>query len=133
MLEKEFESNPMPNKDVREYLSQHLGLTSRQVQIWFQNKRAKVKNRSNPINGTHSPTDESSPEGSPSPAGSLSPLRHSLSTSMLPPSPSFHQFITIDGFFEPSYFDLLLDTSLINAGPSAFLQQHPQSHQQQTA
>eukprot|EP00005_Dracoamoeba_jomungandri_P002058 CAMPEP_0174252592 /NCGR_PEP_ID=MMETSP0439-20130205/1995_1 /TAXON_ID=0 /ORGANISM="Stereomyxa ramosa, Strain Chinc5" /LENGTH=549 /DNA_ID=CAMNT_0015333151 /DNA_START=146 /DNA_END=1795 /DNA_ORIENTATION=+ len=44
ILEKEFKNNPMPNKELRDHLSAHLGLTSRQVQIWFQNKRAKVKN-----------------------------------------------------------------------------------------
>lgn len=45
VLEREFEANPMPNKEMRDQLSSHLGLTSRQVQIWFQNKRAKEKHR----------------------------------------------------------------------------------------
>lgn len=44
ILESEFGKNQMPNKEMRERLGQSLGLTSRQVQIWFQNKRAKVKN-----------------------------------------------------------------------------------------
>jgi len=44
-LESEFSKNPMPNKDVREKLGEILGLTGRQVQIWFQNKRAKVRNK----------------------------------------------------------------------------------------
>jgi len=44
ILESEFAKNPMPNKDIRERLGLTLGLTSRQVQIWFQNRRAKVKN-----------------------------------------------------------------------------------------
>jgi len=43
VLESEFAKNPMPNKDIRERLGLTLGLTSRQVQIWFQNRRAKVK------------------------------------------------------------------------------------------
>eukprot|EP01088_Endostelium_zonatum_P004263 TRINITY_DN15471_c0_g1_i1.p1 TRINITY_DN15471_c0_g1~~TRINITY_DN15471_c0_g1_i1.p1 ORF type:complete len:350 (-),score=96.41 TRINITY_DN15471_c0_g1_i1:152-1201(-) len=44
LLETEFAQNPMPNKEVREQLGMVLGLSNRQVQIWFQNRRAKVKN-----------------------------------------------------------------------------------------
>jgi hypothetical protein len=127
----------MPNKDVREHLSQHLGLTSRQVQIWFQNKRAKVKN--NRVGGSQSPQEASSPEGSPSmnspptdsPCSSTAstPLSLSTSSSALAssypapssPSASFQQFSAIDSFFEPSYFDLLLDAP--SYGPSDFLLQ----------
>jgi len=66
ILEREFDSNPMPNKEVRDQLSSRLGLTSRQVQIWFQNKRAKVKN-SNHASGQASPfqSPSSSPRSSP--------------------------------------------------------------------
>jgi hypothetical protein len=147
LLEKEFETNPMPNKDVREHLSQNLGLTSRQVQIWFQNKRAKVKNnRVSAPGGTQSPEEASSPETSPS---MHSPIRmESLSSSSssscsssfsLPtttdtsalsssypapssPSSTFQQFSNIDSFFEPSYFDLLLDAPSYSGGPDVHQQ-----------
>src|SRR5690606_32717988 len=39
----QFALNPLPDKAVRDRLGLQLGLTTRQVQIWFQNKRAKTK------------------------------------------------------------------------------------------
>jgi hypothetical protein len=39
ILEKEFSISPLPNKETRTRISNLIGLTARQVQIWFQNKR----------------------------------------------------------------------------------------------
>jgi hypothetical protein len=44
VLEKTFSLNPSPNNRVREQLSRELGMSERSIQIWFQNRRAKVKN-----------------------------------------------------------------------------------------
>ncbi|KAI8637929.1 hypothetical protein BD408DRAFT_436533 [Parasitella parasitica] len=44
VLEKTFNVHPSPNNRVREQLSRELGMTERSIQIWFQNRRAKVKN-----------------------------------------------------------------------------------------
>lgn len=44
VLEKTFNLNPSPNNRVREQLSRELGMSERSIQIWFQNRRAKVKN-----------------------------------------------------------------------------------------
>ncbi|KAI9340114.1 hypothetical protein BD770DRAFT_352569 [Pilaira anomala] len=44
ILEKTFNLNPSPNNRVREQLSRELGMSERSIQIWFQNRRAKVKN-----------------------------------------------------------------------------------------
>ncbi|KAI8377952.1 homeobox domain-containing protein, partial [Radiomyces spectabilis] len=44
VLEKTFSVNPSPNNRVREQLSRELGMSERSIQIWFQNRRAKVKN-----------------------------------------------------------------------------------------
>ncbi|KAI8389367.1 Homeodomain-like protein, partial [Blakeslea trispora] len=44
ILEKSFDLNPSPNNRVREQLSRDLGMSERSIQIWFQNRRAKVKN-----------------------------------------------------------------------------------------
>ncbi|KAI8071808.1 hypothetical protein BC940DRAFT_269781 [Gongronella butleri] len=44
VLEKTFSVNPSPNNRVREQLSRDLGMSERSIQIWFQNRRAKVKN-----------------------------------------------------------------------------------------
>jgi len=49
-LEKEFSCNPLPSKDIREQLGDSLGLSAREVQVWFQNRRAKVK-KTGPFQG----------------------------------------------------------------------------------
>ncbi|KAF2863106.1 hypothetical protein K470DRAFT_280397 [Piedraia hortae CBS 480.64] len=43
-LEMEFEKNPTPTAIVRERIAQEINMTERSVQIWFQNRRAKIKN-----------------------------------------------------------------------------------------
>src|ERR1700684_9519 len=43
-LEIEFEKNPTPTAIVRERIAQEINMTERSVQIWFQNRRAKIKN-----------------------------------------------------------------------------------------
>lgn len=45
VLEKEFRTNPSPNNRVREQLAHQLCMPERSIQIWFQNRRAKVKNQ----------------------------------------------------------------------------------------
>lgn len=43
-LEVEFNKNPTPTAPVRERIAQDINMTERSVQIWFQNRRAKIKN-----------------------------------------------------------------------------------------
>ncbi|KAF2398595.1 hypothetical protein EJ06DRAFT_557828 [Trichodelitschia bisporula] len=43
-LEQEFNKNPTPTALVRERIAQEINMTERSVQIWFQNRRAKIKN-----------------------------------------------------------------------------------------
>ncbi|EFA78939.1 putative homeobox transcription factor [Heterostelium album PN500] len=43
ILEQIFETDKMPSQQIRIRLANQLGMSSRRVQIWFQNKRAKVK------------------------------------------------------------------------------------------
>ncbi|KAJ3226923.1 hypothetical protein HDU78_010159 [Chytriomyces hyalinus] len=38
-----FEVNPFPSRVLREKLAQHMGITMRQIQLWFQNRRAFKK------------------------------------------------------------------------------------------
>ncbi|KAK2755054.1 hypothetical protein FQN54_006582 [Arachnomyces sp. PD_36] len=42
-LELEFNKNPTPTAAVRERIAQDINMTERSVQIWFQNRRAKIK------------------------------------------------------------------------------------------
>jgi hypothetical protein len=43
VLEQYFETDKMPSQQIRTDLAKKLGMSSRRVQIWFQNKRAKLK------------------------------------------------------------------------------------------
>ncbi|BFZ60189.1 hypothetical protein YB2330_001212 [Saitoella coloradoensis] len=43
ILEKAFAENPKPNVAVRNVLAERLLMTSRNIQIWFQNRRAKAR------------------------------------------------------------------------------------------
>ncbi|KAJ3354438.1 hypothetical protein GGF32_002479, partial [Allomyces javanicus] len=43
ILEETFLTHTSPNQQLRQELAQKLGMSERSVQIWFQNKRAKVK------------------------------------------------------------------------------------------
>ena len=43
ILQKAFQTDPMPNSTARMALSKKLGMSSRAVQVWFQNRRAKEK------------------------------------------------------------------------------------------
>jgi hypothetical protein len=43
ILEQIFQTDKMPSQQTRVQLADQLGMSSRRVQIWFQNKRAKVK------------------------------------------------------------------------------------------
>ena len=43
VLQKAFVQNPMPSASCRSLLAQRLGMDCRSVQIWFQNRRAKLK------------------------------------------------------------------------------------------
>ncbi|KAK7911732.1 homeoprotein [Apiospora marii] len=42
-LEMEFSKNPTPTATVRERIADEINMTERSVQIWFQNRRAKIK------------------------------------------------------------------------------------------
>lgn len=45
ILEKIFESNQYPDLTIRTQLSDQLGMSPRKIQIWFQNRRTKAKQK----------------------------------------------------------------------------------------
>ncbi|QRV93789.1 homeobox domain protein [Ceratobasidium sp. AG-Ba] len=51
VLEHEFETDPKPNADKRRALASQLNMTPRAIQVWFQNRRAKIKAIKNKIPG----------------------------------------------------------------------------------
>lgn len=77
ILEQIFQTDKMPNQQTRVQLADQLGMSSRRVQIWFQNKRAKVKR------SVSKPDGECS-----SPSGSLGQSSSSISPPSSPSSPS---------------------------------------------
>jgi len=88
ILEQIFQTDKMPNQQTRVQLADQLGMSSRRVQIWFQNKRAKVK-RSNvkqdgECSSPNSPSSISSPADSPStPLSPQSPSTKSPDTTSI--------------------------------------------------
>jgi len=56
VLIKSFEEEPLPNFDQRQAMAKQLGMTPRSVQIWFQNRRQRLK----PISKSVSAPDLSS-------------------------------------------------------------------------
>ncbi|TFL01596.1 hypothetical protein BDV98DRAFT_62903 [Pterulicium gracile] len=85
VLESVFKSDTKPNAAMRKELAQQLEMTTRGVQVWFQNRRAKEKNKaqkaavssfSNTNAGSKTPVSPASPSSS-----SNSELRYSESPS----------------------------------------------------
>jgi len=58
ILETIFQTDKMPSQQTRVQLADQLGMSSRRVQIWFQNKRAKVKRGLSKSEGTESPEQD---------------------------------------------------------------------------
>ncbi len=48
LLERVFELERCPGRDLRQQLAAHLNVSARQVQVWFQNKRQRTKNGAKP-------------------------------------------------------------------------------------
>lgn len=67
ILEQIFETDKMPNQQKRIRLAEQLGMSSRRIQIWFQNKRAKVKRGSKDGKEDNDELSESGDEGSSTP------------------------------------------------------------------
>ncbi|CAB4478883.1 uncharacterized protein OCT59_025992 [Rhizophagus irregularis] len=43
LLEDTFKTNPSPNSKIREAIAEKLNMSERSIQVWFQNRRAKMK------------------------------------------------------------------------------------------
>jgi len=60
ILEKIFRTDQMPSHQTRLELADKLGMSARRVQIWFQNKRAKLKRVNKDTKSPESPPSDSS-------------------------------------------------------------------------
>eukprot|EP00833_Pecoramyces_ruminatium_P005417 jgi/Orpsp1_1/1179449/evm.model.c7180000069398.1 len=78
ILSEIYEHTQKPNSVLRNRLAQELGMSSRQIQIWFQNRRAKIKRDVNDPMGTDSasklyyPNDPAHPYYMQYPPGTIS-------------------------------------------------------------
>jgi len=89
ILEQIFQTDKMPNQQTRVQLADQLGMSSRRVQIWFQNKRAKVKRSvSRSSDGIDIPSPSSPLDSSPSPTEDCTNLNSSCSSIPSPPAAS---------------------------------------------
>ncbi|KZS91666.1 homeobox-domain-containing protein [Sistotremastrum niveocremeum HHB9708] len=74
LLEHSFALDPMPSIDDRNALADQLGLDTKKVSSWFQNRRQKIKHSASDINATQSSTTKQldAPLPHPAPASLLS-------------------------------------------------------------
>lgn len=115
VLEATYATNKVPNQEVRRELAAQLSMTTRRVQIWFQNKRAKEKRMKNLAN-TRPPGASSAPDATNNPlfnstANSLQtrslPEPSAFATSPMSPPARLSALAppTLTGFFQPRMAD----------------------------
>jgi len=125
ILDQVFVTDKMPSQQTRIQLADQLGMSSRRVQIWFQNKRAKVKRGTSKSEGHHSPLTDSREIASSlslssssgfsepsSPVPDSSPIH-----SMHSPSPSTPPATVPSSPFSSKHFSMLSQSMLL---PSEF-------------
>nr|XP_018265597.1 uncharacterized protein I303_01967 [Kwoniella dejecticola CBS 10117]OBR87755.1 hypothetical protein I303_01967 [Kwoniella dejecticola CBS 10117] len=64
ILEYWYDINPKPDNALREHLAAQLGMTKRNVQVWFQNRRAKMKGLAKKDEKGDNEEEEKTPEKS---------------------------------------------------------------------
>jgi len=124
ILEQIFQTDKMPSQQTRVQLADQLGMSSRRVQIWFQNKRAKVKRG-------HSKGEQTAPDspsrdgnGSLSSSSGISEPSSPVVPDSLSPSPSSASAVHLLGSSSP-----LNSPALVPSSPSLLGPKHHQVSQ----
>jgi len=97
ILEQIFQTDKMPSQQTRVQLADQLGMSSRRVQIWFQNKRAKVKrgqNKSEFDLQTPNPTDSRDTASLSSSSGASEPSSPVVPDSLSSSSATVHSLLS---------------------------------------
>ncbi|KPV77759.1 uncharacterized protein RHOBADRAFT_51574 [Rhodotorula graminis WP1] len=87
VLEYHFDRNPKPDVSLRRALSEQLDMTPREVQVWFQNRRAKVKKLREKAEREAATAGEADTPRLPTPPPALAALNGSVSQLSMPPAP----------------------------------------------
>nr|XP_019047276.1 hypothetical protein I302_03885 [Kwoniella bestiolae CBS 10118]OCF26206.1 hypothetical protein I302_03885 [Kwoniella bestiolae CBS 10118] len=82
ILEYWYDINPKPDNALREHLAAQLGMTKRNVQVWFQNRRAKMKGLAKKDDKGDGEDQQKTPE---KPTTIVSPVRQPAPRQMLLP------------------------------------------------
>ncbi|GAA5844688.1 hypothetical protein JCM9279_002882 [Rhodotorula babjevae] len=86
VLEYHFDRNPKPDVSLRRALSEQLDMTPREVQVWFQNRRAKVKKLREKAEREAAASGEADSTRLPTPPPALTALNGSASQLPHPPA-----------------------------------------------
>ncbi|WWC86983.1 uncharacterized protein L201_001864 [Kwoniella dendrophila CBS 6074] len=84
ILEYWYDINPKPDNALREHLAAQLGMTKRNVQVWFQNRRAKMKGLAKKEDKEDDEDQQKTPE---KPSAITSPIQQQMNhrSMLLPP------------------------------------------------
>jgi len=97
ILEQIFQTDKMPSQQTRVHLADQLGMSSRRVQIWFQNKRAKVKrgiSKSGEVEDSMSPERDHALSSSSGFSEPSSPIVPDTSSSLSSSASSVHSILS---------------------------------------
>lgn len=128
ILDAHFAESPKPDMDTRRFLSKQLDMTVREVQVWFQNRRAKQKKIDSRAQKAGGQTLSPSPI---SPVFLSAPPQ--LSASSYGSGDSFSQYSaqSVPSYDAPSGYSTAYTPSSVNSGYSGF--QGPRQHEQNQA
>ncbi|GAA5890407.1 hypothetical protein JCM8208_004859 [Rhodotorula glutinis] len=96
VLEYHFDRNPKPDVSLRRALSEQLDMTPREVQVWFQNRRAKVKKLREKAEREAAASGEVDAPRLPTPPPALTALNSSASQLPMPPAPLARAMYGVD-------------------------------------
>lgn len=109
VLEQTFETNIRPDANMRKKLGEQLGMTPRSVQVWFQNRRAKIKKLTQKKGGQQENTNNTRDSESKNELGSSRDYKYN----------SYHPYAPVQGHGCNDEFDVYPGDNSIYKQPKA--------------